>query len=299
MYKEITIEPTTFCGADCIMCARSKYIQKPEHMNLILFKKCIDECAENGYNSFLFGGMGDPLANNDIIKMFEYIKESIPNSLIRLTTTGQLLNQKLFKDICCYVDVVKFSNYGFTKATYESVHRGSLDFEKVKKNILNFISFRNEYINKNVCKNKPYIIMNYLDLKENHHEIEKWIDFWKEKEVDQIDIWKQHNWSGHVGEISNVKERMPCSRVLNNSLAIWVDGCVSICCFDCEKKAIVGTIPQDRLKDILNSTVVNEYSQIHRKYLNLDCTICLLCDQCYNRENALLKRYKRRNKNEL
>lgn len=283
MIKEITIEPTTLCGANCIMCARHKYVKNPKNMTMDIYMRCIDECLINGYNSFLFGGMGDPLANSNIIEMFRYIKLKSPDSKIRLTTTGQLLEKKLFDDICEYVDVIKFSNYGFTKHTYEKVHRGSLVFEKVNSNIENFLLHDNN--------KKPYVIMNYLDMPENHHEIEPWLNFWKLKSIDQLDVWKQHNWSGHMGVIDNINERIPCSRVVNKSVAIWVNGDVSICCFDCERKAVLGNLLQNNLENILVSGDVNNYIKIHNSLGSLDGTICFSCDQCYNREKALLIRY--------
>lgn len=279
--KEITIEISTICGADCVMCARKEHVHHPHNMSFVVYCQLLHNIAAEGYDALVFGGMGDPVANPEMERMFAYTKENYPTISIRLTTTGQLLNPSIEKSIYEYVDILKFSHYGYTKSVYESVHRGSLCFEKIKANILRVVNNRDT---------KPYVVMNYLDLDLNHHEVQDWIRFWQKQNVDQLDVWEQHNWAGYEGAIMHSEQSIPCHRVLTRNIAVWVDGDVSVCCFDCEKKLLLGNLLNESFEQLYQKSLSVDLMARHKSGASLDPYICSNCDQIFNREFALLYR---------
>ena len=277
--KEVTFELTTKCGANCIMCARNKYSRPGLEMDIRDAELYVDKVVDSGYNAIILGGMGDPLCYSHLEEFFEYVKNKHTGLSIRLTTTGQLMDAHNWDLVCKYVDILKISNYGFTKKTYEAVHRGNLVFEKVQNN-LNQLSHKRE--------KKPYIIMSYLDMQENHAEVREWIRYWSRKGLHEVNVWKQHNWGGYVAEREVLSDtEIPCERIKNMHFKIWVDGNVSPCVFDCERSLSLGNLRTDSF-DLINRAY-ELLKEIHAKgAVDKTNLICAKCDQIFSRKDALL-----------
>jgi radical SAM protein with 4Fe4S-binding SPASM domain len=283
----IVIENTTLCGAHCIMCPREKFQYKLEMMPMDIFKKITDEAANLGMKYFQFSGFGDPLMDNFLEDRFLYIKEKYPHIKITMVNTAHLLQGKKLELVCEFVDVIKISNYGFSKRTYELIHRGNLKYEKIYKNIDIFLHSRK----------KPYTIMTFLDLPENHDEMEAWKNYY-EPLADRIDIWKPFNWGGtfmgQEGEavMDNffVKPIIKCDRVLNlRALSFCTDGSISMCCLDFNRKLTIGNIKMNSLAEIINNDNVKAIQKMHRNGSILQSNlICKNCDQIRDRTNALI-----------
>lgn len=129
--SKLTLEITTFCQANCIVCVRDKLNFKLGNMPQKLFEKAVTEAVEysGGLKFIDLGGMGEPLLDAQIEEKLAWLDTNFPDIKVGITTNGQLLMQK--KEILCkYVDILKISNYGFTKKSFEAVHRGSLRFEE-------------------------------------------------------------------------------------------------------------------------------------------------------------------------
>ncbi|MDR1216223.1 MAG: radical SAM protein [Treponema sp.] len=184
----IKIENTTLCGASCVMCPRDEFNFHRQVMTLDCFKKLSDESYSLGVRSMIFGGFGDPLMDVHLYDRLNYVKQKYPDFQTSMITTGHLLEGKRAHIVSDYIDVIKISNYGFSKPVYESVHRGDLKYERVRSNIDAFLSL----------KKRSFAIMTFLDLPENHHEMSAWKEYYEPK-CERIDIWKPHNWGGNRG----------------------------------------------------------------------------------------------------
>jgi len=278
----IKIENTTICGAHCIMCPRENFRFQFGIMPLDCFKKIVDETYSFGIKNMIFGGFGDPLMDNKLEQRLEYVKINYPDIKMSMINTGHLLENENLKLVCKYLDVIKISNYSFSKFTYEKVHRGSLKYEKVKKNIDDFLNINKTF--------RPFTIMTFLYLPENHTEMEEWKKYY-EPLCERIDIWMPHNWGGgHV--ICERKISMQCRRALKLSdLTFCADGSVSICCFDYNRELIIGNIMKDSLDNIINNNETKRIQRIlesdNETILSSDL-ICKNCDQIRDRSDALI-----------
>lgn len=137
--ENIIIESTNVCNAQCVFCPREQYLHKLQHMPQELFEKIIKEASELGLKSVAFGSFGEPLCDPNLTEKTQYIKKK--NNLLKiiLTSTLSLLDEKLIDSLIKNVDAIHVSFYGMTSETYERTHRGSLKFEKSKKNVLSLI----------------------------------------------------------------------------------------------------------------------------------------------------------------
>lgn len=277
--KEITYELTTACGAQCVMCARNQYSKPGQHMSKEDVMRYTEKVVGAGYNAIILGGMGDPLAYPHIKWFLQYVKETYPFMSIRLTTTGQFMDEQMLSCICRYVDILKISNYGFTKEVYESVHRGSLVFEKVQQNLARISAVQGR---------RPYIIMSFLDVGINRQDMLPWVEYWNRQGLSEVNVWKQHNWGGHVGEREALSDKpVFCARIRNRHFKLWVDGTVSTCTFDCDRKLVLGDLNVHNFDQIHEA--YDKIYQVHASNQVLDSHLtCKYCDQIFSREEALL-----------
>jgi len=271
----VTIENTTLCGGNCIICKRDEFKFNHQIMSMECFKLILTTLADLGVCDISIGAFGDPLLDPYLEVRLKFIRETIPSSRISTTTTGHVLSGENVRIVCEYMDVIKISNYGFSKESYESVHRGSLKFEAMKQNIDSFL----------VLKQRPYTILSFIDLPQNHHEMELWMDYYEPK-CDRIDIWKPHYWAkGGEGTIC-----VPCKRALClDNLIFRTDGSVSLCCLDFNRELIIGNILNDVFIDIVDGEKYNKIKEIHKKKLiQSSDLICKDCEMIRDRSDALL-----------
>lgn len=279
--REITMELTTACSARCIMCVRANRINNCHHMDLESAKLYIQKLVDAKYDSLVLGGLGDPILYPQLEALLCWIRTNYPHLLVRISTTGACLNKKMYPILCDAVSTVKFSNYGFSKEIYEYVHGGSLVYEDVLQNIIDFIDFCHKQ------PKSPKIVMSFLDMPENHIDLNNWILFWERYPVYEINVWRAHNWGGGLGTHCEFQPSIICTRLKAHNCTIWVDGTVSACCFDTEKKLIIGNLQSDSFDQIYQKS--DCILQLHTSgKLNEFDIVCRFCDQITDRTDALI-----------
>ncbi len=282
--NEIEIELTTICDAKCVMCPRDEYQFKFKSMEFPLFKKILDEAVANGVTSVLLCGFGDIFLDKGVEKKLAYCRETYPAiKLFTPSTCSRLVPKNLH--LVNYLDTLKISMYGMTKNSYEAVHRGVLKFETVWENIHNILQYRKS------MSHPLYIAMNFVVLPENEHETLAWKEYW-EPLVDEIQIWKPHNFGGIENfqfPVSSVTEKKSCGRPFFGAPCVHENGDVSVCCFDNDHKLVVGNLRHEKLSDVLSSPALARICEVHKTgaFDNSDF-ICRNCDQLTNRQDALL-----------
>lgn len=284
--KTLTLEITTHCQADCIVCVREKLRFKLGNMSQNLFEKAICEVSElyisrgEVLQYIDLGGMGEPLLDVGMERKLEWLNENYPDIKVGVTTNGQLLSAK--KDILCrYVDVLKISNYGFSKKSFEAVHRGSLVFEDVKRNIEEFLAIP--------IDNRPRVIMSFLMLNENQGEEKEWQEYWEGK-CEELYVWLPHNWAGYNKSHTkqNPVECRSCGRP-GNDFTIRANGDVSACCWDFNRELTIGNLNECSFEEIYEGEKLEQIIDMHKKKAFFECdNLCRYCDQLYDRSDALI-----------
>lgn len=285
-FKTLTLEITTHCQANCVMCVRDKIKYKLENMKQEIFEKAVAQVDElyRKYNGRLkiinLGGMGEPLLDAEIENKLYWLDKNYPDVQVCVTTNGQLLMQK--KEIICeYVDILKISNYGFSKKSFENVHRGSLVYENVKANIENFL-----LIPKTM---RPMTIMSFLILPENEGEQDAWRAYWENK-CEEIYIWLPHNWAGYKGKTGKhtLDDCRSCGRP-GRDFTVRANGDISVCCWDFNRDMSIGNLSVNSFEEIYEGESLKKIVEMHknRKFFEFE-NICKYCDQIYDRSDALI-----------
>ncbi|MCX4296479.1 MAG: SPASM domain-containing protein [Lachnospiraceae bacterium] len=285
-FRDLTLEITTHCQGNCIVCVRDKIRYKLGNMTQQLFEKAVTEADElyakygGGVEFVDLGGMGEPLLDAQIEEKLKWLDMHYPNIQVGLTTNGQLLMNKK-EVICKYVDILKISNYGFTKQSFEKVHRGSLIFENVKDNIETFLSIPS--------KCRPKTIMSFLVLRENEGEENAWKEYWEGK-CEELYIWRPHNWAGYRESHTKQEQQncRSCGRP-GKDFVVRANGDISVCCLDFNREMSIGNLYENSFEDIYEGEILKKIVDMHKNKSFFEYeNICQHCDQLYDRTDALL-----------
>ena len=143
----VDIETSAKCNLRCPMCP-SRHVPKQEYskygyMDMALFKKIVDECAENNVFSIRLSWRGEPLVNPRLSEYVHYAKvvKRIPN--VSFLTNGSLLRGELAEKLIDYgLDYISVSIDGLADI-YEVV-RHPVKFKTIYENLRNFKELKRE-----------------------------------------------------------------------------------------------------------------------------------------------------------
>ena len=144
----IHIEISNRCQASCPMCPRNIHggITNPllpiNDWNIDDFVKIFSKEILEQVNTVNFcGNFGDPLMNNDLIKMCEYLKTNAPNIEVLIHTNGSMRSANWWKTL--YQSLPNKHNVIFALDGLEDTHhlyRMNTDYNLIIKNAKTFIA---------------------------------------------------------------------------------------------------------------------------------------------------------------
>lgn len=133
----VDFELSSACNLRCNMCYTVtdyfKEIVKKSFMDIDVFKKGIDECAENGVFSIRLSWRGEPLLHPKFLEAVHYAKviKKIPN--VSFLTNGVKMENEVAEALIDYgVDYISVSFDG-TGEIYNSIRKPSVYEEAVKR----------------------------------------------------------------------------------------------------------------------------------------------------------------------
>jgi len=149
--------------------------KKEKILDYDLYKKIIDEGSKNGLKAIELGFNTEPLLYKQIIPAIKYAKEKKVVD-IRITSNGSKLTPELSTELIdAGLTHLSVSLDAFSKEVFLKVRASKL-YEKVVKNLLDFIEIRN-----NRKSALPTIRVSFVENEENKHEKEDFVSFWKDK----------------------------------------------------------------------------------------------------------------------
>ena len=261
----VQIESTNICNATCVFCPRDEMHRRQGVMDMALYRKVVDECAELGIRHVRLHNYGESFVDRALVDKVRYAKErGIPE--VGLISNGSLVDEKAARGIIeAGLDAINISLDAAGKETFERTRVG-LKYDKVVGNIERLARLRGE-----MGRRHPKLILSFVR-QSNSAEEQVFIDRWS-KVADKIHITELHNWAGTLNKESNV--RFPCYRQWLTLTVLW-DGRVSLCCADFDGKVILGDVRTDWLADIWNS---DAYRRVRREQLvDGGPSICRSCD---------------------
>lgn len=263
----INIETVNRCPANCLICPRESFKSSLGVMKMDLFKKIIDDCVQYNTKVIDLCGFGESFSDNLLFERCKYVKEKLPEAKIYISTNAYLMNPRHWENIVKYIDILKLSIFGMSQKTYNEVHK--LNYKKCFTNINGFLQYK--------ASSKPYTIGLFVRVEENAYEQEEWLEYWESK-LDEVYIWKPHNWVDYRNYRTVDKtKQVSCGRPFR-TMYVHIDGTVSVCCWDINKRLKIGDISKHSIKEILTSKKLRNIQDKHGNH-DFSGLICSKCDQ--------------------
>lgn len=242
----VAIEPSNRCNLNCTMCANNKLTRPRGQMDILLYKKLIDEiAAENPRVRVWLDFYGEPLLQRfRLFYMIDYAKKKGLTS-INFNTNGTLLDQEMTEMILdSGVDFISIDCDGWSKEVYEKI-RINADRDVTYANIEYFLKRRAERGLK-----KPVVEAKVIEMGENAHEIDTIVQYWRERGA-WTTVRRLISWGGAVEGIAPVaqKNRVACGNAVGIMVVAW-DGRVVNCAVDGDAKHVCGDANTESLKSI-------------------------------------------------
>lgn len=251
----ISIEPTTACNLRCPECPSGLRTFSRETGNLKedFFKKTIDELHKT-LTYLIFYFQGEPYINPKFLDMVKYASDK---GIYTITSTnGHFLNDNnARKTIESGLDRMIISMDGTTQEVYEQYRReGNLN--TVIEGAKNVVKWK-----KKLNSNTPHIIIQFLVVKPNEHQIPDIYKLAEEIGVDEVklktaQIYDYENGNELIPTINKfsryakqkngkyiVKNQLlnHCWKLWHASVITW-NGLVVPCCFDKDASHRLGDI---------------------------------------------------------
>jgi radical SAM protein with 4Fe4S-binding SPASM domain len=292
----IDIEATSQCNLRCTMCARTKMIDRNEfwvegRFPQEMFYKIIDECADKGLRSIKFQYLGEPLLNKKIHEMVKYCKNKGIIDVMYNTNAVALTEGVARKILDSGLDKIFFSFDSPYRDEYNQI-RIDGDYDKVLKNIRNFIKMRNK-----LGLDKPVTRVSMIKLNESDGKYNDFVELFKDdvdgiasldlmdhdlelKYIDERSMWNEVErkydeiFSEDVSEKNNGKF---CCPQLWQRMFVHPDGVVTPCCLDVTRSLKMGNVQENSVEEIWNGDKYKMLRKLHRTGNFESIEICKKC----------------------
>ena len=266
--REIHIEPTSLCNAECPQCARNilgtglnPNVQLSS-LDIGFFESTFNEKNIKNINKIFFcGNVGDPCATPNLLKILQYLKILKKDIVLGLNTNASLKRPEWFsqlgKILSGRLDYVVFSIDGLEDTNH--IYRRNTNFKKIMDNA-------RAYIDTGASAHWDMLVFEH-----NKHQVEECqqrardmgFNWFRSKTTDRWDIYPQAiikpadtyepvDYTGSVPE---------CEKDRDNSVFLDYTGQWWPCCHMAE--AYLNIIGQEKHKDIRaysNQELLTEYS---------------------------------------
>ena len=276
---DVMVESTNQCNLKCIMCYHAdpdipfQQDGRAKYMGMDLFKKVVDECAENGIYSMKLSFRGEPFMNKRFPDMIRYAKSKNIMEVSTLTN-ATLLNAELAKNVIdSGLDQLIISMDGLTKETYEKI-RVKSNYDVVMENVHRFIELRGGE------KKKPFIRIQYTEVPENRHETADFYNYWKDK-VNEVSISYFYEFDSpekarKMNKEIPVYENFSCEQLWQR-IVVLCDGRVSLCGSDVIPETVVGDAKVQSIRDIWHSKKMKNIRKLHQEGNYYKIPMCKVC----------------------
>jgi MoaA/NifB/PqqE/SkfB family radical SAM enzyme len=284
--KEIIVEPTNFCNLRCPICPTHFAMKRKRgFIDIELYKSIVDEFLVYKIKPRIsLDFSGEPLLNKDIDKFVEYAHKKGHDTYI--STNATLLFKELSKKLIkAGLSSIHLCLDGFTKEAQESYRVGS-DFDKVKKNIEDFILAKQD------LGGRTYVTIQVLLTSFSENQIELMKEWAEKIGANAINLKSLSLGSYTTKEIkekydylipknekfrrktTNIRKTI-CTAVENSALVYW-NGDLGLCCIDFDNVVKMPNISNNGfIKTFLSDEVTRKRKHGFRKKFPL-CQKCSL-----------------------
>lgn len=237
MTQTIQIGITRRCNLKCKFCELTdRRDNTVKDMTFFEFREIVDTITKGKEKTYLsFCAFGEPLLNDDIIKMLQYAK--LKKCHVSLRTNGLLLNKGLVEALCDnHIDSIEISVTGINADIYKMYQGYGVDAETVLRRVTENLKYLVQYRNKSRGQTLVQTVCMKLPSKEQHN----YLRVMAEIGVDIVVLQPYKVWHQKGGWKD--KGWMPCEYLLGENYVVDCKGEVPICCAAIENLTVMGNV---------------------------------------------------------
>ncbi len=278
----IDFELNYSCNLKCPMCPHgdAETIHphyRKEQLDFDLYKKVVDEGVSKGLKSIRYNQLNEPLLKKDLC---EYVAYARDNGVLDLAinTNGMLLTEEWCRNLFdAGITQIRVSIDAASKEVYDVVRVGG-NYDVVVENTLRCIEMRNE-----LKRKMPIIRVSMVMTKDNEHEENAFVDFWKDK-ADYYAISHMENWVDKSSKPTRLygskryenQDKFRCPQSWQRA-TIFPNGDFIPCCAEFRRYLPVGNIRYKTLEELWHDAYVVDLRRLHLEGRWRDDSICRSC----------------------
>lgn len=262
--RYLQIETTIVCQATCYFCPQKKATRRPLFMEMPLIEKIIAETSGQGivYRPFI---LNEPFADKRMSEIVRKIKKD-KTAKVEFNTNGELLSEKVGRELLdAGVDTVRFSVDGIRRETFNEA-RG-ISYDRTYKHVTAFIK------QAKAEQHPVELEVRMINLPDTEAEQIEFKKYWGDLGVPVV-ITNLYSYPWEL-QIEVVKK--PCLKILDQ-MFIYVNGEVTLCCWDSAERAVVGDIQKQNTLDIWNGEILGRYRALLAEGKRDQILLCSRCD---------------------
>ena len=285
----ISIEPTTSCNLGCPECPSGlkSFTRDTGTLSVDFYNKFLQEVQKDLiYLYFYF--QGEPYLHPDFLSL---VKAASDKNIYTVTSTNAhfLSPRKATETVLSGLDRILISIDGASQETYESYRKGG-KLAKVIEGTRNLVKAKSQ-----LNSSTPHIIIQFLVVKPNEHEIPEILQLGKDLGVDEVKLK-----TAQVYDFKNGNELIPsieqysryrknedgsyriknklenkCWKLWHSCVVTW-DGNIVPCCFDKDAKYEMGSLQTHTFRSIWENKNYKAFrGQLVKNRKSIDiCTNC-------------------------
>jgi radical SAM protein with 4Fe4S-binding SPASM domain len=287
-YVVCNIELTNNCPMKCVMCPRTKHMTRAVgYMDLAVFKKVIDQMvADNPAHAdgttVALHHFGESLMHRGFGEFVRYAEDKgvrTDLSVNPIVFTPRVIEQLLESP----PTVLHISLDGHDDESFRAIRGVRNAYGRSKAKFLSYLEAKRA---RNV---ETRVVVNMIAFDMNQESIARQTEFWNSlRGVDEFSAKDFITWTGDAEEINALRAGqrnslsdpllphfVSCNRPWQVMTITW-DGDVVPCCYDYDKKEVIGNVRHQSLMEIWNGKPMQE---LRRQFVTGQVT-SKLCESC-------------------
>ncbi len=265
----IQIETTIKCNATCWFCPQNNTLRQPNYMETQVWQKIIDQTRGLGitYRPFI---LNEPFADKRMTEIVQYIKQD-STAKVEFNTNASMLTPKVTDQLLAIgIDAMRFSIDGLYRSTFDE-SRG-ISYDRVYDHVKYFLAANRD-------ANYPALTeVRMIKLPDTEQEQQKFKTYWQQYQPDKIiftDLYR-YPWEGQTQALN-----VPCLKI-ENEMYFYVDGTVTLCCWDTTGRQIIGDVKTQNVLDIWNGETLSHCRHLLDQGQRDQLELCKRCDAYAN-----------------
>lgn len=277
-FRLFNIELTNECPMKCVMCARTHGMTRDiGYMDFGLFQRVIDEYVRVSPKSarsreLWLHHFGESLTHPAFDTFIRYASDrGVPAALsLNPVMLTEEISTRLLE---ARPSLLLFSLDGHDDESFLRIRGVKNAYEKSRKNLRRFLEMKRE------CGSSVKTELSMIAFPDNHESIEQLTASWNEEQLlDAFTVKPFIAWNGDLDEIRNMappSAQRTCRYPFRSMTVTW-DGAVVPCCYDYDKKYVLGNVKEQTLTEIWNGP---KMQGLRREFIRgeVNNSLCVQC----------------------